>query len=372
MFGINGKLGFGCMRLPMTGDEVDFEQTSRMFDLFLEKGFNYFDTAHGYLNGKSEIAVRKCLTDRYPRDRYLLADKLTDAFFNSPEDIVKCFNEQLAICGVEYFDFYLMHCQSRRNYEKFRKNGAYEIAADLKRRGFIRHLGFSFHDNAEFLEVILKDHPEVDFVQLQFNYFDYSDAAVGAGDCYRICEKYGKPVMVMEPVRGGQLANLNPEADAIFKSLNGGSNASYAIRFAAGFENVAIVLSGMSNIEMTEDNISYMADFRPLTETEMDAVGRVCNALRKGDTINCTACHYCTSFCPNEIKIPELFGCYNLAHTFDGWLAKYYYKVIHTKEGSKASDCLECGSCEEQCPQHLEIRSLLKKVAAEFESEKKE
>ena len=230
---IKKNFGFGCMRLPMTDGEVDYAEMNRMVDLFLAKGFNYFDTAHGYLGGKSETALRECLVKRYPRECYILTNKLTNFYFEQAEDVRPLFASQLAACGVDYFDFYLMHAQSEEIFAKFKRCRAYETALELKAEGKIRHFGISFHDQADVLERILQEYPQIEVVQIQFNYVDYDDAAVQSEACYDICCRYGKPVIVMEPCKGGSLVNLPEDADIVLKALNGGSNASYAIRYAA-------------------------------------------------------------------------------------------------------------------------------------------
>ena len=365
--GIGKNFGFGCMRLPMQGEEVDKEQFCRMIDLFLSEGFRYFDTAHGYLQGKSELAIRECLAARYPRERYILTDKLTAPYFKKKEDIRPFFESQLAACGVEYFDFYLMHAQSKDIFEHFKRCQAYEEALALKEEGKIKHFGISFHDKAEVLEQILKEYPQIEVVQIQFNYVDYEDPAVQSRRCYEVCRKYGKPVIVMEPVKGGNLVNLPEEAKKILEDLHGGSPASYAIRFAAGFEGIMMVLSGMSNLEQMQDNLSYMKDFVPLSEKEMDAIRGVRKVFASMQLIPCTACRYCTDGCPKKISIPDLFACMNAKKIYHDWNTDYYYG-LHTKNGGKASDCIGCGRCEKSCPQHLPIRELLKDVSAEFET----
>lgn len=365
--GIGKNFGFGCMRLPMKGDEVDTEQFCRMIDLFLSEGFCYFDTAHGYLQGKSELAIRECLAKRYPRERYILTDKLTAPYFKKREDIRPFFESQLAACGVEYFDFYLMHAQSKDIFEHFKKCHAYEEALELKKEGKIKHFGISFHDTAEVLEQILTEYPQIEVVQIQFNYVDYDDPAVQSRKCYEVCRKYGKPVIVMEPVKGGNLVNLPEEAKKILEDLHGGSPASYAIRFAAGFEGILMVLSGMSSLEQMRDNLSYMKDFVPLNEKELAAVRGVQKVFASMQLIACTACRYCTDGCPKKISIPDLFACMNAKKLYHDWNANFYYG-LHTKNGGKASDCIGCGRCERSCPQHLPIRKLLKDVAGEFET----
>lgn len=364
---IKKNFGFGLMRLPMKGSDVDIEQTCKMADMFIDQGFNYFDTAHGYLDGKSELAFRECVAKRYPRDKFVITDKLTDQYFKSEADIRPFFESQLEACGVEYFDFYLMHSQDAGNYEHFKKCNAYETAFKLKAEGKIRHVGISFHDTAEVLDRILTENPNVEIVQLQINYLDYESPSVQSRACYEVARRYGKPVIVMEPVKGGNLVNLPEEARRVLDSLNGGSPASYAIRFAAGFEGIKMVLSGMSDISQMEDNLSFMKDFKPLDERENAAIKRVCEIFKSLHTIQCTACRYCVAGCPKNIIIPDCFSCLNTKKLCNDWNPGHYYREVVTKHGGKASDCIRCGKCEQICPQHLPIRELLKDVAAEFE-----
>ena len=365
-FNIKKNFGFGCMRLPEVDGGIDTEECKKMFDKFLEEGFNYFDTAHGYLGGKSETTLRECLTSRHPRESYVLTDKLTEPYFNKREDIRPFFESQLLACGVDYFDFYLMHAQDKRIFEKFKRCQAYEEALELKKEGKIKHFGISFHDKAEVLDKILTEYPQVEVVQIQFNYVDYEDPSVESRKCYEVCVKHGKPVIVMEPVKGGSLVNLPEEAKKVFADLNGGSPASYAIRFAASFENVMMVLSGMGSMAMVEENTSYMKNFKPLDRRELEAIDKVRAIFRAQNLIPCTACRYCTDGCPKHILIPDLFACLNAMRAFKTWNAEYYYN-IHTTGHGKASDCIGCGKCEKSCPQHLPIRALLKDVAREFE-----
>ncbi len=367
---IHGNFGFGCMRLPMNDEKVNYDEFKKMADAFIEAGFNYFDTAHGYLNGQSEIAIGDCVSDRYDRSRFLLTNKLTEPYFNSNEDIRPFFEKQLSWCKVDYFDFYLMHAQDRNNYKKFKECKAYETAYKFKEEGLIKHFGLSFHDKAEVLDMILSEHPEIEIVQIQFNYVDYEDTTVESRKVYEVCEKYNKPVIVMEPVKGGSLVNLPKEADKILRDLNGGSNASYAIRFAASFPKMAMVLSGMSDLSQMEDNISFMKDFKPFDEKEREAVKKVCDIFRSLNLVPCTACRYCVeeNECPKGIRIPDMFSALNANEAFHNWNTKYYYNTVITgNDHGKASECIKCGKCEKVCPQHLEIRELLEKVAKTFE-----
>ena len=355
------------MRLPMRDGEVDTAEMNRIVDAFLDGGFTYFDTAHGYLQGKSETALKACLTSRYPRDRYVLTDKLTGNFFKTKADIRPFFEGQLEACGVDFFDFYLMHTQGASNYGHFKACHAYETAFALKAEGKVRHVGISFHDRPEMLEQILAEYPEIEVVQIQFNYADYDDPAVQSRRCYEVCVKHNKPVIVMEPIKGGNLVNLPEDARAVLDALHAGSPASYALRFAAGFPGIKMVLSGMSDLAQMQDNLSFMKDFRPLDEKELAAVERVQEIFHSKHLIPCTSCRYCTDGCPQHISIPDLFAIMNTKQLYHDWNADYYYSVVHTAPGRRACDCLKCGKCEKVCPQHLPIRKLLEDVAKEFD-----
>ncbi|MDE7453099.1 MAG: aldo/keto reductase [Clostridia bacterium] len=364
---VRKNFGFGCMRLPMNGEEVDYAEFNKMIDAFIENGFNYFDTAHGYLQGKSETALRDCLVARYPRDNFILTNKLTQPYFNSEADVRPFFESQLKICGVDYFDFYLMHAQSKEIFAHFKKCRAYEQALEFKAEGKIKHFGISFHDTADVLDEILTEYPQIEVVQIQLNYVDYDDPAVQSKKCLEVCNKHKKPVIVMEPVKGGNLVNLPDGAKKYFEELGGASPASYAIRFAAGCKGVFMVLSGMSDLAQMSDNLSYMKNFKPLNEKEMQAVQSVCGVFKAMNLIPCTACRYCIDGCPKRISIPDLFACLNTKNIYHDWNADYYYNEVHTKAGGKASECIKCGKCEAACPQHLSIRNLLIDVAKEFE-----
>lgn len=347
---IKKNFGFGMMRLPMIGEEVDMETTCKMVDAFLAAGFNYFDTAHPYIQGKSEEAVKQCLADRYPRDAFILADKLSGGF-EKEEEIRPLIDLMLQKCGVEYFDFFLMHAMSATRFEKYRDAHAYEIALEAKAAGKLHHVGMSFHDSAEVLDRILTAWPEIEFVQLQFNYLDYEDPKVQSRLCYEVCRKHGKPVMVMEPVRGGALVNLPQEA---LELLPDGSPASYALRFAAGFPLIAMVLSGMSDEAQMADNLATMGQFKPLTEAQQQTLVKVRTMYQAQHKVPCTGCAYCVEGCPAGIPIPDVFSLLNKK------LAKEEFdETAYGAFDIKADACVGCGACEKACPQKLEIRQLL-------------
>ena len=360
------KLGFGCMRLPMNGEEVNYEEFSKMIEYYFENGFNYFDTAHGYIRGLSEKAIKDCLSSKYKREDYILTNKLTDNYFEKEEDIIPFFKSQLEACGVEYFDYYLMHAQNRDNYQKFKRCNAYKVALKLKEEGYIKHIGFSFHDTPDVLEQIIQENPFVEVVQIQFNYLDYDALSIQSKSCYDVCRKYNKDILIMEPVKGGKLVNLPAEADKLLRDLNGGSNASYAIRFAASFDGVLMVLSGMSNMEQMMDNVSYMKDFKKLNDVEFKTLEKVREIIVNENLIGCTACRYCVEGCPKKIDIPQMMSFLNEYRRKNDWTSRYYYK-IHIKDHAKASDCIKCGKCENVCPQHLKIRELLDEAVKYFE-----
>ncbi len=370
------KLGFGLMRMPRIDPNdaaaVDVEQVKQMVDLFMERGFTYFDTAWMYNGFASEPTAKEVLTSRYPRESFTLATKLHNGFFNSLEGRDEVFNAQLEKCGVEYFDYYLLHgieASSLPHYEKF---DCFQWLLDKRDAGLARHVGFSYHDSPELLDEILTRHPEMEFVQLQINYLDWESEWIQSRACYEVATRHGKPVIVMEPVKGGTLAKLPAEGEALLRNLDAElSPASWAIRFAASLPNVMLVLSGMSSLAEVEDNLSYMDDFRPLTEAERDVCFQVADIINAQTAIACTACHYCTDGCPMRICIPEYFSLYNedmrddLEHK--GWTINFTNYEKLTEEFGRASDCIGCGQCEEMCPQHLPIIETLEKVAEHFE-----
>ena len=372
----NKKLGFGLMRMPVlgpgNGSNVDVEQVKKMIDIFMEKGFTYFDTAWMYNGFASENVAKEALVSRYPRESFTLATKLHAAFIETKEDRDKIFNEQLKKTGAGYFDYYLLHGVEAGMLEKYEKLECFDFVLEKKKQGLVKHAGFSFHDKPEVLDKILTDHPEMEFVQLQINYLDWESEWIQSKGCYDVAVKHGKPVIVMEPVKGGTLANVPDMAKELFKSSNPSvSIPSWAIRFVASLENVMVVLSGMSNIEQMEDNTSYMQDFVPLTEEEKQLCFKVADIINNQIAIPCTACHYCTDGCPMHICIPEYFSLYNedmrenLAEK--GWTVNFSNYGNLGKDYGKASECIACGQCEGVCPQHLPIIENLKKVAKHYE-----
>ena len=369
------KLGFGLMRLPLRDENdegsIDIEHMKKMVDIFMERGFTYFDTAIMYCGGKSQNAVKEALSSRYPRDSYTLATKLHSGFFNSKEERDKIFNEQLEATGVEYFDYYLLHDMSSESLNKYEELDCFNWLLDKKLKGLVKYIGFSYHDNAELLDQILVKHPEIEFVQLQLNYFDWESEGVQSHKCYDVCVKHGKPVVVMEPVRGGTLANVSKEVEKLFKDYDSqASIASWAIRFAASQENVKIVLSGMSNVLQISDNTSYMQNFKPLNKEELAIIDKAVDIIQDSLAIKCTACSYCTGGCPKNIAIPRYFSLYNadyLEKDANDWRPQSAYYERLTNVFGKASDCIACGQCERICPQHLPIIENLKMIAKHFE-----
>ena len=348
------KLGFGMMRLPMLGEQVDKEQVCAMVDAFLARGFNYFDTATPYINGQSETAVRDCLAKRHPRESFLLTDKLSPNLWEKTEDLEPLLNRQLEACGVEYFDFYLMHAMNADRHRIYQERGAYDMAQKFKAQGKIRHMGISFHDSAAVLDQILTDRPDIEVVQIQFNYADMEDPRVQSRACWEVCRKHGKPLLIMEPVKGGSLANLPAEAAAL---LPDGSPASYAVRFAAGFEGVEMVLSGMSNTEQMEDNLSYMENFQPLTQQDHQRLEQVKPIYQSATRIPCTACRYCEEKCPAGIPIATMFAQINQLHKKEG-TPKEDYAALEVQGDA----CLKCELCVAACPQHLQVCQLVEKA----------
>ena len=361
------KLGFGLMRLPMIGEDIDIEQVKRMTDVFMQKGFTYFDTAYVYIQGKSEVALKEAVVDRYPRDSFQCATKLPLGDLNDPSDMERVFQESLDRAGLSYYDFYLLHAMNAEREQKADEFGAWDFMKKIKEEGRVKHIGFSFHDTADALEHILQNHPEMEFVQLQINYVDWESESVQSRKCYEVARKHGKPVIIMEPVRGGSLAIMPPQVQEVFKAKEPDmSVASWGIRYAASLEGVITVLSGMSNEEQLNDNVSYMENFKPLDEGERATVQQVVDILNSLPTIPCTACKYCVDGCPQKINIPGIFKAMNDRTLYNNTAATQRAYENATKEGGKAGDCVQCGNCEAHCPQKIEIIETLKKAAEEF------
>ena len=364
------KLGFGLMRLPVIDGQIDAKQTMEMVDIFLGNGFTYFDTAYGYFEGKSEEMAKTAIVDRYPRDKFILATKIPAWFKAETADVAKqMFHTSLKRTGAGYFDYYLLHNLGSTRTKAFYDFGIWDYVLELKQKGLVKHVGFSFHDKADFLDELLTKHPEMEFVQLQLNYGDWESGSVQSRKCYEVARKHNKPVVVMEPVKGGMLGDLlAPEVKAVFD--DSGINASYAswaLRFAASLDGVITVLSGMSTVGQMKDNVSFMKDFRPLDEKERAVIEKAVEVLKSIPSVPCTACDYCTSSCPKGIVIPKIMEMINREMTYknpDGAKFGYFWE---TQFGAKASECIECGKCEEACPQEIKIMELLKDAAAKYE-----
>jgi len=363
------KLGFGLMRLPTSDDgSIDIEQTKQMVDLFMGAGLTYFDTAYVYGDGASERAAKEALVDRYPRDSFTLATKLNAWLGKPDEDSAK---RQLEISlertGAGYFDYYLLHALQKNNRDIYDSYGLWDFVREQKAKGLIRHWGFSFHASPELLDELLTLHPDAEFVQLQLNYADWEDPKVASRRCWEVARKHNKPVVVMEPVKGGRLANPVPQLQKVFRDADpNASFASWAIRFAASLDGILTVLSGMSTVEQVRDNISFMKDFRPLSETERAVVRQAQETLGSIESIPCTACRYCTEGCPMGIPIPDIFAARNkqLVWNMQEQGAKDYRKLAES--GAAADACIACGQCEGACPQQINIIERLRECAEHF------
>ena len=368
------KLGFGLMRLPSLDPKdpgkIDLELSKKLVDLFIERGYTYFDTAWMYCDFQSESATKEILVDRYPRDSFTLTTKLHSGFIQTPEDRDKIFNEQRRKTGVTYFDYYWIHDINVHSIEVYNRLDCFEWLKEKKAAGLVKHIGFSFHDSPELLDQVLTEHPEFEYVQLQINYLDWESKAIRSRECYEVAEKHGMPVIVMEPVKGGTLANVPDEVTQLFQEYDPDASVpSWAIRFAASQKNVVMVLSGMNSVEQVMDNTTFMNDFKPVNEEELIRIRKAVEIINSSIAIPCTGCEYCMSGCPQEIRIPKIFSLYNADKqevSTKGWTpqGEYYDNLI--KNTGKASDCIECRQCEEVCPQHLKITEYLKDVVKYF------
>ena len=359
------KLGFGMMRLPEKDGVIDHELVCRMVDKYMDAGMNYFDTAYVYHGGKSEVAAREALVKRYPRDSFMIATKLPAWEIHKPEDVDRLFNEQLERAGVDYFDFYLLHSiEDGSNYDTYVKYDCFSWGVKMKEAGKIRHFGFSFHGSPELLEEIVDAHPEVEFVQIQYNYLDRTNPVVRSQRLYEILHERNIPIIVMEPVRGGMLANMAPEIEAKFKAARpDASVASWALRFVGSQPGVMTILSGMSNEEQMDDNIATFKDFEPISDSEFALVNEVTEEILSMPQIGCTACRYCCDGCPMKISIPDVFRTINTLRRYpDDWRSKNFYNGLVQRSG-RASACIACGQCERVCPQHLPIIDLMKEAS---------
>lgn len=366
------KLGFGFMRLPMleNGVDVDIEQTRQMVDIFMDKGFSYYDSSWGYMGGKSEEAMKAAVVDRYPRDSFQIATKCPAFIVKTAEEAKNMIWTSLKRIGVEYVDFYLLHNLGGIRTQIFEDFGMWDYVRELKEKGIVRHIGFSMHDNAEALDRILTRHPETEFVQFQLNYDDWESPTIQARECYAVARRHGKPIVVMEPLKGGILADPPAPIKKILEVANpDASIASWGIRYAASMDSIITVLSGMSTLEQARDNIATMENFRPLDKDEMAVIGKAQEAIHQIRGIPCTACQYCVEGCPKNIPIPRIFGAYNRKLMYNdsaGALGNYKLEVMAK---GKASDCIACGKCEQVCPQHVDIIQSLEVIAGEMDQQ---
>ena len=357
---IRKKLGLGCMRLKMDGEDICYDELEKMVDCLIESGYNYFDTAHGYIGGKSEICVGDCISARHNREDFVLTDKLSAWCYNAEEDIDTLFEKQLAQCKVDYFDFYLLHSVNTETYPKYKETNAMEHLLKFKQEGKIKHIGISFHETAPFLDMVLSEIPEIEVVQLQINYLDQDDPSVQSQKCYETAVKHGKKIIVMEPVKGGSLVNLPPKAADVLKSQGTENFASFALRYVQSFPEVIMILSGMGDLEMVKQNIKTFEDFVPFSEKDYETAALLRKLIRDSKQIPCTACSYCKDVCPQGIPVPEIFGAYNEYLAARMSFEDTRKAFPNTME--KADCCINCGKCESVCPQKILIREKFQEI----------
>lgn len=365
------KIGFGLMRLPEKDGAIDIEQVSQMADAYMEAGFNYFDTAYVYHGGNSEKVVKEAIVKRFPRESFTIATKLPAWFLHSPEDRDKVFEEQLDRCGVDYFDYYLLHSlEDGNNYDTYEKYDCFNWGIKKRDEGRIRHFGFSFHGTPELLVQVLDKHPEIEFVQIQLNYADWDNKIVHSGELYEILRDRNIPMIIMEPAKGGKLANLDDECAEILKAIRPDKSiASWAFRYVGSLPGIATILSGMSTPEQMEDNINTFKDFEPLSEEELAAIDKVKEIMNRVELAGCTSCKYCVEGCPMGISIPDVISAVNTRRKFPGDMRPQFFYNGLVDRYSHASDCIACGQCEGVCPQHLPIIDLMKEAVEKFEGE---
>ena len=365
------KLGFGLMRLPEKDGAIDISHVNRMVDAYMQAGMNYFDTAYVYHGGNSEKAIKEALVKRYPRDQFMLATKLPAWCLKNAEDRDRVFNEQLERCGVDYFDFYLLHSiEDGSNGDTYERLDCFNWGLQKKAEGKIRHFGFSFHGSPIYLIQVLDAHPDIEFVQIQLNYADWKNPVVRSGELYEILYNRNIPMIIMEPVKGGTLASLTPELEAMYRAARpNASIASWALRFVGSLPGVMTILSGMSTEEQMKDNIGTFANFEPLTDDEKRLVEKVRSIMLNVPQIGCTSCRYCTPGCPMNISIPDVFRAVNTMNLYgDVFRPKAFYGGVIGLGHGRASDCIACGQCEGVCPQHLPIIDLLKEASAKLDT----
>ncbi|MDR3293565.1 MAG: aldo/keto reductase [Clostridiales bacterium] len=364
------KLGFGFMRLPQTDADdwksIDIPLLKQMVDAFIKKGFTYFDTAYMYHLGVSEDALKQTVVERFPRSSFTVADKSPVWLVERHGDFQKYFDEQCTRLGVDYIDYYMLHALNELTYLSTEKYDGFDFMKRIKAEGKAKHIGLSYHDNAEVLDRILTAHPETDFVQLQINYADWDSESIESRKCYEVAVRHKTPVIVMEPIKGGSLANPPKDVLELFKKHSpNASAASWAIRYAASLDNVFMVLSGMSTPLQLADNIGYMEAFKPLDNEERAIVVKAAKIITENTAIPCTACQYCVENCPQNIPIPKYFSLFNDRKRFENANPIYYSTLTQTF--GKASDCIACGQCQKHCPQHIDIIECMKEVSRVFD-----